>query len=290
MGQGRSGPNTLESVVRMGPETNRFDDFFETDRYVSLKNHLYNYRLRKRAIENIFRDEPYDRILEVGSGISPVMTQTDRIVYSELSFQALRALKHSHGRGCYVVADAMRLPFRTGAFSHTVCSEVLEHLPDDRAALGELARVTAPGGRLIVTFPHQHWYFTVDDQFVNHFRRYELPEMERLLEDAGMRKVAVRKVLGPLEKITSMVLVVCFSLTQREGGKKPRRDGPSLWWAVAAKLFQWANGVYSVLVYLDARMMPRALATVLLIVAEKPGNGAARDGKNVSRCKERECP
>ena len=120
---------------------NRFQDFFEEGKYVVLKNYLYNYLLRKRAIEKILAQEPYDRILEVGSGISPVMTQTDRIIYSELSFLACHTLKRTLGRGWYVVADATRLPFRSGVFTHTISSEVLEHIPNDQEAIHELARV-----------------------------------------------------------------------------------------------------------------------------------------------------
>ncbi len=42
----------------------------------------------------------------------------------------------------------MRLPFKYDVFSHTVCSEVLEHLEDDLEALKEIARVMRPLGRL----------------------------------------------------------------------------------------------------------------------------------------------
>ncbi len=35
----------------ISPRGNRFEDFFADDAYVVLKNFLYNYLLRKRAIE-----------------------------------------------------------------------------------------------------------------------------------------------------------------------------------------------------------------------------------------------
>ena len=53
---------------------NRFEDFFADDAYVALKNHLYNYRLRKRAIKNSSQGQDSGLILEVGSGLSPVTT------------------------------------------------------------------------------------------------------------------------------------------------------------------------------------------------------------------------
>jgi ubiquinone/menaquinone biosynthesis C-methylase UbiE len=164
---------------------NRFQDFFEDDKYVALKNYLYNYLLRKRAVEKVMQNEKKGVVLEIGSGISPTLTSWDRVVYSDLSFSALRTLRQVHAKGYYVVADGMNLPFKADAFSHAISSEVLEHLDDDRKALKEFAGVTKRGGSLVVTFPHQHFYFSFDDRFVNHHRRYKLPEMERLLIDAG---------------------------------------------------------------------------------------------------------
>lgn len=50
----------------------------------------------------------------------------------------------------YMVADAMHMPFEEGAFDLTWSMESGEHMPDKRAFMGELVRVTAPGGRIIV--------------------------------------------------------------------------------------------------------------------------------------------
>ena len=74
-------------------ETNRFEDFFEEAKYRTLKNSLYNYLLRKMAIEKIFKDQKPGRVLEIGSGISPVMTCSSPIIYSDLSYTAIKILK-----------------------------------------------------------------------------------------------------------------------------------------------------------------------------------------------------
>lgn len=247
------------------PETNRFQDFFEEDKYIVLKNYLYNYLLRKIAVEKNLRNERVELILEVGSGISPVMTRTNRIIYSDLSFTALQILKRTHGKGWFVVADGMNLPFKSDVFSHTICSEVLEHLEDDREALKELARVMKPLGRLIVTFPHRKFYFANDDRFVKHFRRYELPEMEDRLKEMGLRPVYIQKVLGPLEKATMCFVVFCFSIIQKFRSKKVKRTQNFKLLNIIASFFKWANRFYMGVAWLDARITPRGLSTVLLI-------------------------
>jgi SAM-dependent methyltransferase len=244
---------------------NRFEDFFADGSYVALKNLLYNYLLRKRAVEKCARRTEESPILEVGSGLSPMITDSDRVIYSELSFPALRFLKNTQKRGSFVVADAAHLPFKAGTFPQVICSEVLEHLPKDRRALKEMARVMKQGGSLILTFPHRQAYFAGDDRFVNHFRRYELDEMMEMLREAGLSPTDVQKVLGPLEKITMMTVIAFISLLQRRKGKRRGGTGRPGARPLFISVFKWLNRCFCLPVWLDARITPRFLAAVLLI-------------------------
>jgi SAM-dependent methyltransferase len=45
-------------------------------------------------------------------------------------------------------------PFDTDEFDRVVVVDLLEHLPDDQAFVGELYRIIRPGGELIVNVPH----------------------------------------------------------------------------------------------------------------------------------------
>ena len=248
---------------------NRFQDFFEDVKYVTLKNYLYNYLLRKHAVEKAMKNEEKEVVLEIGSGISPVLASWERIVYSDLSFSALRTLRRLLGNGYYVVADGMNLPFKAHAFSHVISSEVLEHLTDDRKALREIACVTKPGGSLVVTFPHRRLYFANDDRFVNHYRRYELPEMVSRLKEVGLYPVFVRKVLGPLEKITMIIVTGCIAILQGSESKEGMRFRQLQPASAMIKLFKWSNRIYALFARVDAGIMPLALSTVLLIKAER---------------------
>jgi len=234
-----------------------------------LKNYLYNYLLRRRAVRKCLQSKMGELILEVGSGLSPMMEASERIVYSELSFAALQTLKRRQGFGCFVVADATHLPFKAGSFSQVICSEVLEHLPEDRPALREIASAIEPGGSLILTFPHRHSYYAGDDRFVNHYRRYEMIEMKTNLEDVGLKTVEIQKVLGPLEKITMLSAISLIRFLNRfQSGKRDDKRGnraPSSGFLVT--FFVWLNRLYCIPVWLDARLAPRCLSSVLLIVA-----------------------
>jgi len=54
------------------------------------------------------------------------------------------------GRLSFVAGDALRLPFRDGAFDVVTISFGLRNVADLGAALAEMRRVTRPGGRLVV--------------------------------------------------------------------------------------------------------------------------------------------
>ena len=245
-----------------------FQELFKKQPYLKLKNYLYNYLLRKRAVEKCLRHDRPELVLEVGSGISPLLSNIDNIVYSDVSFEALHTLKKTLKGGHCVVADATHLPFRPATFSHTLCSEVLEHIYDDRKALGELAGILKkPNGSLIVTVPHRKCYFGYDDLYVKHYRRYELAEIKVRLQAVGLSPVAIQKVLGPLEKITMLIATVLFSIVAR------RHPSPVATVDLTAGrltdgfgvVFEWLNIFYRGFVWLDAQIMPLSFSTVILI-------------------------
>ena len=93
-----------------------------------------------------------------------------------------------------VCGDATRMPFGDGAFDRVIAAEVLEHIPDDRQALREIARVLRPGGQLAVTVPAwlpERICWRLSDDYHNvpggHVRIYTRAEMEAKLGQAGLR-------------------------------------------------------------------------------------------------------
>jgi len=229
------------------------------------------------AVEKNLHNESTKLIFEVGSGISPVMMKSRDIMYSDLSLSAIQFLKHSYGKGYYVVADGISLPFKSGVFSNAISSEVLEHLSDDRQAIKEIARVLKPSGHFIVTFPHRKFYFAIDDRFVAHFRRYGINQMTDRLKDAGFKPITIQKVLGPLDKTTMCFAVFCFSIIQKFQSEKEEIPRNLVKVDIFSSIFKWANIYYAIFAWIDARIMPRSLSTVLLINSVLSDNIEVKD-------------
>jgi SAM-dependent methyltransferase len=89
--------------------------------------------------------------------------------------------------------DALSLPFADGEFDRVIAAEVLEHIPDDGAAIAELSRVLRPGGTIAVTVPRwlpEKICWTLSNAYHEveggHVRIYAGDELVGKLGDAGL--------------------------------------------------------------------------------------------------------
>jgi len=71
----------------------------------------------------------------------------------DLTPEAVQSIRSLVGEDVHLVRGD-ELPFPAGAFDRVAVVDMLEHVPDDGAFVAELARVTRPGGRLVLNTPH----------------------------------------------------------------------------------------------------------------------------------------
>jgi SAM-dependent methyltransferase len=116
-----------------------------------------------------FKISPGDRVLDLGCGAGrhsfEAYRRGARVIAADLDpgelppvtgmLAAMRAAGEATppAGAAAIAADATRLPFPDGAFDAVIAAEILEHVPDDAAALAEIARVLRPGGMAAVTVP-----------------------------------------------------------------------------------------------------------------------------------------
>ena len=113
------------------------------------------------------------------------------------------------GRGVDLLGSVTDIPLADRSVDVLVCYHVLEHVPDDAAALREVARVLAPGGVGLVQVPIKFGFATDEDpgapveERVRRFGqadhvRYYGDDFEDRLVDAGLvfTRVSPRSLLG----------------------------------------------------------------------------------------------
>ena len=88
--------------------------------------------------------------------------------------------------------DVTRLPFKDNSFDIVICSEVLEHILDDRKAVSELIRILKPGKTLAVSIP-RFWpekiCWCLSREYANapmgHIRIYKKNRLIKTIESSG---------------------------------------------------------------------------------------------------------
>lgn len=96
--------------------------------------------------------------------------------------------------------DLLALPWRD-RWDTAFLLDVLEHIPEDAAALREIGRALKPGGLLFVTTPALQRFWSWNDDAAQHQRRYSRRDFARLAKDAGLQLVDARYfmfLLSPL--------------------------------------------------------------------------------------------
>ncbi len=172
-----------------------------------------------------------------------------------------------------VVADGLRLPLRDESVDRVICTEVLEHVSDDGALIGELRRVLRPGGTIAISVPDSRSEWLVWQAASlrgvpagEHLRRYRRGQAAALLRENGFVVYAERRRHG-LETPFWLLAVGANGGGVRRGAAKAWRgflDGRS---AEGSRLLTRLESAANLVV-------PKSV----VVYARKPGGEAKRCG------------
>lgn len=127
------------------------------------------------------------RILDVGCGTGANLLMLSQYGDAEGVDVSEDALAFCRERGLDHVKQGAgeELPYEDGKFDLVTAFDVVEHMDDDLAGLREMYRVLRPGGHALLFVPTFMFLWGLQDDVSNHRRRYRLPELRRVLEQAG---------------------------------------------------------------------------------------------------------
>ena len=157
--------------------------------------------------------QPYtgQRILEIGTGIGNnvpflLSQHTTRLALTDFRQSYVDILHKKYGDYDNIDIyhyDATLMPpdelTRFGADT-LVCLNVLEHIEQDRIALSRFYDLLQPGGHCIILVPAFQWLYSQMDKYLEHYRRYNMHELQSKMEEAGFitRQALYFNLIGAL--------------------------------------------------------------------------------------------
>ncbi len=158
------------------------------------------------------------RILDAGCGTGGTMKAVAELGEVHGCDAAWAALEYCRKRSFnnLVCSRVQQLSYADNSFDVVTSCDVLEHVPDDSAALNETYRALRPGGVLVMTVPAHPYLWSEHDEALAHLRRYTRREIIGKLQEAGYR----------IEKFSSAVsfvfpMIFTFRMLQRLRTKQP---------------------------------------------------------------------
>jgi SAM-dependent methyltransferase len=146
-----------------------------------------------RVVEPHLAGRRIRRALEAGCGTGYFsrLLQTERLIPVAPIDLGWEGLRHARSMGVerLAQADALALPFRAGSFDLTLSLDVMPHFRpgDEQRAVDELARVTAPGGLIVIRTAALNLLRSRHSEFVHERQRYTRGQLTGLAQAAGIR-------------------------------------------------------------------------------------------------------
>lgn len=127
------------------------------------------------------------KVLNAGCGWRAL----DHLVDGELTNQDLRYDDESR-TNVHIYSPLHEIPRADGYFDAVLCNAVLEHVSNPVAVVDELARVTRPGGHLIITVP----FMQPEHKVPTDFQRYTEDGLVLLLTNAGLEVKQIKPLFN----------------------------------------------------------------------------------------------
>ena len=157
--------------------------------------HWY-YRAKSAAMLRMLRGSPITKVLDVGAGsgfFSRYLldhTSAASAICVDPNYAAEKQ-EHQNGKPIGFVHHVSQFDGDV-----VLMMDVLEHVPDDTALLREYVQCVQPGTRFLITVPALAWMWSGHDVFLEHYRRYTVGEVDRLVERAGLKRLSSSYYFG----------------------------------------------------------------------------------------------
>ncbi len=157
--------------------------------------HWY-YRAKSAAMLRLLEGTIYDDVLDIGAGSGFF----SRYLLANTACRSAVCVDLNYPQDWTETESGKQLHF-TRSVAHfdghlALMMDVLEHVADDADLLRETAAKMQAGSRILVTVPAMPWMWSNHDVFLEHYRRYTIGSLDRVIEAAGLKRISICYYFG----------------------------------------------------------------------------------------------
>jgi SAM-dependent methyltransferase len=180
------------SYARAGQEVDWSDDLEELHEECS-RDHFIDVWTRRAVLGRLGPLPENPVVIDIGCSTGYMLEDLRasipgaRLIGVDLVASGLRKAHQNVPQATLLQADVCALPLDDESVDAAVSSNLLEHVPNDKRALGEISRILRPGARAVVVVPVGPDNYDYYDRFLGHLRRYARGEVARKAQAVGLQ-------------------------------------------------------------------------------------------------------
>jgi len=177
------------------------------------------FKLINPELEKRLKKYATGKLIDIGCGEKPYLQMAAPFIDDHVGLD--RKWMYHDNSNVDIFGTAVDIPVADNQFDTVLCTDVLEHLPEPKAAVAEAFRVLKPGGYGIYTVP-LFWHLHEEPYDYYRFTRFGLDYM---FKEAGFEIIEIKALSGFFAMVGQETAYFLNSL--RRGGRRN-----PLWWII----------------------------------------------------------